>query len=57
MAPTWPQTMLVTVAMEVQGEATSIERETFKQAESSMSQGWGGSFEKLDEYLKAKQGA
>jgi len=66
MAPTWPETMLtkvalseegpdrtrVTIQWEVFGEATVIERETFKQAKAGMSQGWGGSFDKLEEYLE-----
>lgn len=66
MAPTWPETMLtkvtlteegpdrtrVTIQWEVFGDATAIERETFNKAKAGMSQGWGGSFEKLDEYLK-----
>lgn len=65
MAPTWPETMLTTVILtaesdnstrvsilwEVYGEATPIERETFHKAKAGMTQGWGGSFDKLDEYL------
>ena len=68
MAPTWPETMLttvtlteeanektrVTVTWEVYGEATAVERETFNKAKSGMTQGWSGSFEKLEEYLKEK---
>lgn len=66
MAPTWPETMLTTVSFneeaphktrvtihwEVYGEATAIERETFKQAKPGMTQGWTGSFDKLEDYLK-----
>jgi uncharacterized protein YndB with AHSA1/START domain len=66
MAPTWPETMLttvtltseganrtrVTVVWEVYGEATAAERETFTKSKAGMTQGWGGSFEKLEEYLE-----
>lgn len=66
LAPTWPETMLTTVSFneeapnktrvtihwEVYGEATAIERETFKQAKPGMTQGWTGSFDKLEDYLK-----
>jgi uncharacterized protein YndB with AHSA1/START domain len=66
MAPTWPETMLTTVTLneespsrtrvtvqwEVHGDANTAERETFNKAKPGMSQGWGGSFEKLEEYLK-----
>ncbi|MDZ4663081.1 MAG: SRPBCC family protein [Pseudomonadota bacterium] len=65
MAPTWPETMLTTVALteegpdrtrvtitwEVYGEASALERETFNKAKGGMTQGWSGSFEKLEEYL------
>jgi uncharacterized protein YndB with AHSA1/START domain len=65
MSPTWPATMLtsvtlteeeknrtrVTLQWEVHGEATAVERETFHSAKAGMAQGWGGSFEKLEEYL------
>lgn len=65
MAPTWPETMKTTVTFceeaprktrvtlewEVYGEATEVERTTFKNAKAGMTQGWTGSFEKLDEYL------
>ena len=64
-APTWPETMLTTVTLTpeseettrvtinwvVHGEATAIERETFKKEKPGMSMGWGGSFDKLEEYL------
>lgn len=66
MAPTWPETMLTTVTLteegpdktrvtivwEVYGEATAAERETFHQAKAGMTQGWTGSFDKLDDYLQ-----
>jgi uncharacterized protein YndB with AHSA1/START domain len=66
MAPTWPETMWtavtfteegpdqtrVTVQWQVHGEATDVERETFKQAKPGMTQGWTGSFEKLENHLE-----
>ena len=66
MVPTWPETMLttvtfteegatrtrVTVQWEVYGNASAAERETFVKSKGGMSQGWGGSFEKLEEYLR-----
>ncbi|MGZ3723859.1 MAG: SRPBCC family protein, partial [Bdellovibrionales bacterium] len=68
MVPTWPATMLttvtlseegsdrtrVTVSWEVYGEATATERETFTKMKPGMTQGWGGSFDKLEEYLKGR---
>jgi len=65
MAPTWPETMLttvlfsaespdttrVTVTWQPYGEATREEIDTFVQAKSGMTQGWTGSFDKLDDYL------
>ncbi len=65
LAPTWPQTMLtrvsfsaeapdrtrVTVHWEVAGTWTPEELETFIQGRTGMTQGWTGSFDKLDEYL------
>jgi uncharacterized protein YndB with AHSA1/START domain len=65
MAPTWPELMKTTVSLEsegsdktrvtikweVVGEATPIERETFNKSKIGMSQGWSGSFDKLEEYL------
>lgn len=39
---------------EVVGDATPAERETFNKAKAGMSQGWGGSFDKLEEYLAKK---
>lgn len=66
MAPTWPETMKttvilteegpdrtrVTVTWEVHGAATAEEIETFKNSRGGMTQGWTGSFDKLDAYLK-----
>lgn len=64
-APTWPETMLttvtfaqegpadtrVTVKWEIYGEASTEERATFNQAKAGMTQGWTGSFDKLESYL------
>ncbi|MEQ1721642.1 MAG: SRPBCC domain-containing protein [Pseudobdellovibrio sp.] len=66
MAPTWPETMLttvifteeennstrVTITWEVYGDATSAERETFHTAKAGMTQGWTGSFDKFEDYLR-----
>ena len=66
MAPTWPETMLTTVTLkeegpdktrvtiqwEVFGVATPAERETFHKTKAGMTQGWTGSFDKLEEYLR-----
>jgi len=65
MAPTWPETMLttvklteeepgrtrVTVTWEPHGAVTREELETFIKARGGMTQGWTGSFDKLDIYL------
>ncbi|KYG62387.1 hypothetical protein AZI86_16255 [Bdellovibrio bacteriovorus] len=65
MAPTWPETMLttvqlaeesptetrVTVTWEIFGEATPAEIATFVKERAGMTQGWTGSFDKLEEYL------
>ncbi len=64
-APTWPETMLTTVAFasegpnetrvtvnwEISGTATREELEAFIQERGGMTQGWTGSFDKLEEYL------
>jgi uncharacterized protein YndB with AHSA1/START domain len=59
-APTWPATMLttiaphqsrVTVCWECYGETTAEELATFIQGRSGMTLGWTGSFDKLDDYL------
>lgn len=69
MAPTWPETMLTTVTLseegpdqtrvtvkwEIYGNCTREELETFINAKAGMAQGWGGSFEKLEEYLKVAE--
>lgn len=68
MAPTWPQYMLTTVELEVEdaqttrvtvtwevsGEADVLERSTFHNAKSGMTQGWTGSFDKLESYLDTR---
>lgn len=65
MAPTWPETMKTTVSFheegpnqtrvtiewEVYGKATKEEHETFNGAKGGMTQGWTGSFDKLENYL------
>ncbi len=65
MAPTWPETMLttvklteegpdrtrVTVTWEPHGATTREELETFINGRSGMTQGWTGSFDKLEAYL------
>jgi uncharacterized protein YndB with AHSA1/START domain len=65
MSPTWPETMLTTVTLaeegeaatrvtvewEVYGDATGEERATFQKEKAGMTQGWTGSFDKLDEYV------
>jgi uncharacterized protein YndB with AHSA1/START domain len=65
MAPTWPETMLttvdlaaegaeqtrVTVTWEPYGSTTPEELETFIKEKSGMTQGWTGSFDKLESYL------
>lgn len=65
MAPVWPETMLttvhfteesptqtrVTVIWEVYGKAKPEEIETFLKFRPSMTQGWTGSFDKLEEYI------
>lgn len=69
MAPTWPETMLTTVTLaeegldktrvtiewEPHGAATREEIETFVKAKAGMTQGWSGSFEKLETYLDEVQ--
>lgn len=66
MAPTWPATMLttvkltaegtdrtrVTVMWETHGATTLEELETFIIGRSGMTQGWTGSFDKLEEYIE-----
>jgi uncharacterized protein YndB with AHSA1/START domain len=68
MAPTWPETMLttvelteegadrtrVTVTWEAHGATTREELDTFIKSKGGMTQGWTGSFDKLDAYLLNK---
>jgi uncharacterized protein YndB with AHSA1/START domain len=65
MAPIWPETMLttvdlaeegseqtrVTVTWEPYGSTTPEELETFIKSKGGMTQGWTGSFDKLESYL------
>lgn len=67
LAPTWPETMLtvvtleeeepgqtrVTITWEPYGKTTAAELEVFVAARAGMTQGWTGSFDKLDELLAA----
>lgn len=67
-APTWPDAMLttvtfaeegpaetrVTVKWEVYGAATDTERRTFHDAKAGMTDGWNGSFDKLEEALRSR---
>lgn len=69
LMPTWPETMLTTVTLteegtdqtrvtitwEPHGETTAAERETFHKAKGGMTQGWTGSFDKLEAYLEEKK--
>jgi uncharacterized protein YndB with AHSA1/START domain len=69
MSPTWPQTMLttvqlneegpdltrVTVTWEPYGVTTPEEMQTFVNAKSGMTQGWTGSFDKLESYFQAAE--
>jgi uncharacterized protein YndB with AHSA1/START domain len=68
MSPTWPETMLttvkftaegpdqtrVTVTWEPYGPVTREEIETFIKARGGMTQGWTGTFDKLEEYLPVR---
>jgi uncharacterized protein YndB with AHSA1/START domain len=70
-APTWPATMLttvrltaegpdrtrVTVTWEPHGATTREELETFINARAGMTQGWTGSFDKLEAHLAAQSPA
>jgi uncharacterized protein YndB with AHSA1/START domain len=65
MAPTWPATMLttvnltaegpeqtrVTITSECHGDTTAEELAAFVQERGGMTQGWTGSFDKLEEHL------
>lgn len=68
LAPTWPASMLtrvelteegpdktrVTVTWEPHGPTTPEELDTFIKARGGMTQGWTGSFDKLEAYLEKK---
>jgi uncharacterized protein YndB with AHSA1/START domain len=65
MAPTWPETMLITVNLTAEGPdrtrvtvtwepfgaITEEELQTFIKAKGGMTQGWTGSFDKLEAHL------
>lgn len=65
LAPTWPETMItlvefneedenktrVTVTWEAYGKVTKEELDVFLAARAGMTQGWTGSFDKLEDYL------
>ena len=64
-APIWPETMRTTVTLaeeapeetrvtvqwDIEGEATADERAAFRKERGGMTEGWSGSFDKLDELL------
>ena len=68
MSPTWPETMLttvklategpertrVTITWEPYGTTTHEELETFIKARGGMTQGWTGSFDKLEAHLSSR---
>ncbi|MES2739370.1 MAG: SRPBCC family protein [Pseudomonadota bacterium] len=70
-APVWPETMRttvefnpegsgqtrVTITWEVAGEATAEERAAFVKERGGMTQGWTGSFDKLEAVLASSSGA
>jgi uncharacterized protein YndB with AHSA1/START domain len=65
LAPTWPETMLTTVNLSEEGAdrtrvtvtwephaaSTPEELDVFIKSKAGMTQGWTGSFEKLEQYL------
>lgn len=65
LAPTWPAEMLTTMTLTQHGEFTKVriewlpinctqaELDIFEQGRASMSGGWTGTFEQLEEYLKS----
>jgi uncharacterized protein YndB with AHSA1/START domain len=68
MSPDWPIEMLSTFLFEDVGSnrtkvtinwvpinATDVERETFEEGRGSMTQGWAGTFDKLESYLAGKK--
>jgi uncharacterized protein YndB with AHSA1/START domain len=66
LAPTWPETMMTTVSLtaegpdrtrvsvtwEPQGALRPEELETFVKGRAGMTQGWTGSFDKLEELIE-----
>jgi uncharacterized protein YndB with AHSA1/START domain len=62
--PQWPLETLSTTTLEAVGDKTRLtirwtplnakpeERATFEQSHASMQQGWGGTFEQLEDYLR-----
>ncbi len=70
LAPTWPEIMLttvqltsegpsqtrVTVTWEAHGSVTAEELEMFIKSRGGMTQGWTGSFDKLEQYLESQVG-
>lgn len=70
LAPIWPETMLTTVTLseegpdktrvtvrwECYGKTTSQELAIFIQSKPGMTQGWTGSFDKLEDYLENIRG-
>ncbi|MDE2140791.1 MAG: SRPBCC domain-containing protein [Elusimicrobia bacterium] len=64
MSPNWPKQLLTTVHLQEFGAKTlislywdpidpsDVERKTFTDAMPGMNQGWGGSFDRLDAFLK-----
>ncbi len=68
MSPTWPEDMLTTVELieeasgttrvalswEPAGSCTQEEIQTFANARNGMTQGWTGSFDKLEEHLQTQ---
>ncbi len=68
LSPTWPETLLTTVMLAEEGpdqtrvtvewepyDASREERDTFRKAKPGMTQGWTGSFDKLDDVLAKTQ--
>ncbi len=69
MAPLWPATMLTTVTLTAEdadrtrvtiywqpyGSTTAEEVETFVRVKAGMTQGWTGSFDKLEDYIVAQE--
>jgi uncharacterized protein YndB with AHSA1/START domain len=64
MSPMWPPQMMTTVVFSDFGpktlitvhwspyQATDVERKTFTDGRAGIYQGWGGTFDRLDDYLK-----